>query len=157
MIGLVATAEQASVDLGMKRFDPAFHDFRETGVLANLGDGEPSVGQKLSRSSGREESVTKALGESGGEFENTALVAHRKKGEFFHKRPFVRPRKMTGKPNGANVHAERRMPQSIAWTGAGALPSDQAGVILRTFSLSPLDPSEPTGFIVPIIALPHLP
>jgi hypothetical protein len=55
VVGLVAPAEQAAVDLRVQRLHAPFHHFGEARVLADLGDRQPFPGEQLGRAAGREQ------------------------------------------------------------------------------------------------------
>ncbi len=47
--------EDAAVNLGMERLDPAVHHFGEAGHVTDVDDGKPRIGQRLRGTAGRDE------------------------------------------------------------------------------------------------------
>ena len=46
VVAVVASAEDAAMDLRHEGFDPSVHDFGEAGVVGDIGDGQPGVAQR---------------------------------------------------------------------------------------------------------------
>ncbi len=51
--GIVADVQNAAMDFGMQRLDPAIHHFREAGKLGDVFHGNAGFTQQLGRASGR--------------------------------------------------------------------------------------------------------
>jgi len=83
---LVATAQQAAVDFRMQGLHAALHDLGETRVLAHLGDRQAFFGQKFGGAARGKDAVAVLLDQGRGKFHEPAFVAHRKKGQFFHRK-----------------------------------------------------------------------
>lgn len=72
---LLATAENAAVDLGMQGLDPAVHHLGESGVVGDLGHRQTRLGQQLGGTTGGEQGHA-ALVECLGKFHDASLVRH---------------------------------------------------------------------------------
>jgi hypothetical protein len=53
VFGIVADGEDAAVDAGMQRLDPAVEHLRKAGNFRNVAHGQSGVGQRLARAAGR--------------------------------------------------------------------------------------------------------
>ena len=75
--GLVGTGatQQAAVYLGVQGFYAPAHNFRRTGVVGDLGDFEPGLGQRSGRPAGAEQAVTHCQ-QPRGEFDDAGFVRH---------------------------------------------------------------------------------
>ena len=73
VLGQVAPGEDAAMDLRVQRLDAAVEHFRETGVVADLGHGQPGVAQHFGGAAGGQQ-LDALGGEALSEFKNTRLV-----------------------------------------------------------------------------------
>jgi hypothetical protein len=74
VVGLVAPAEQAAVDLRVQRLHAALHHFGEPGVLADLGDRQPGLpGEQLGRAARGQQAVAVLAHQGGGKFHEAAF------------------------------------------------------------------------------------
>jgi hypothetical protein len=73
VLGQVAAGQDAAVHFRMQGLDAAVEHLRETGVVADFGDGQAGVTQHLGGAAGGQQLDTLG-GEALGEFENTRLV-----------------------------------------------------------------------------------
>ena len=55
VLGMMAAREDAAVDLGMERLDPAVHHFGKAGDIADVDHRQPRLGQGLGRAAGRDQ------------------------------------------------------------------------------------------------------
>ena len=78
VVGLVATREEAAMNLRMECLHAAFHHLGKAGVLAHLGDGQTFFREQLGGAAGREQLVAVLFDEGGRKIDQTGFVAHRK-------------------------------------------------------------------------------
>ena len=74
VLGIVVPAEDAAVDLGMERLEPAVHHFGEAGVVGDVADRDALALQVLSGAAGAED-FHAGGGQSAGEIGQPQLVA----------------------------------------------------------------------------------
>ena len=55
VLGIVVAAEDAAVDLGMERLQPAVHHFREAGIVGDVADGDTFAFQVFAGAAGAED------------------------------------------------------------------------------------------------------
>ena len=72
--GIVVTAEDAAVDLGMQSFQPAVHHFRKAGVVGDVADRNAFAFQMFARAAGAEDFHAQG-GQSPGETGQSEFVA----------------------------------------------------------------------------------
>ena len=85
VVGLVVPREDAAVDLGMQRFQPAVHHLRKAGVLGDVADGEPLGFQMPARAAGAEDFDAGGR-QTAGEIGQPQLVADADQGTFDRRR-----------------------------------------------------------------------
>jgi hypothetical protein len=69
----VATGQDAAMHLRVQGLDAAVEHFREAGVVADLGHGQPGIAQHFGGAAGGQK-VDSLSGKALGEFENARLV-----------------------------------------------------------------------------------
>ena len=74
VLGIVVAAEDAAVDLGMERLQPAVHHLGEAGVLGDVADGDALALQVLAGAAGAED-FHAGGGQAAGEVGQAELVA----------------------------------------------------------------------------------
>ena len=90
VLGVVVAAEDAAVDLGMERFQPAVHHFGKAGVLGDVADGDAFALQVFAGAAGAED-FHAGGGQSAGEIGQPQLVADADQGALMRgdsMRPF---------------------------------------------------------------------
>ena len=81
MGGIVAHAEQAAVDLGMKGLDPAVEHLGKAGKLGDILDGEPLFAQQLGGAAGGENFDAEA-GQLPGEVDDAGFIGNTDQSPF---------------------------------------------------------------------------
>jgi hypothetical protein len=75
VFGIVADREQAAMDLGMQRLDPAIHHFREAGEVGHVGDLQARRSDRLGGTAGGDE-VDAVSGQRAREFDQPGLIGN---------------------------------------------------------------------------------
>ncbi len=75
----VATAEDATVNLGVQSLDAAVHHLGETGVVGDFGDRQTGLGQQLGGATGGEQ-IDTTLAQGAGELKDSGLVRDTQQG-----------------------------------------------------------------------------